>query len=98
MKSTGHMGGWDHRRAKLVQASYCARYRPGNTYTWDRTEAITWGGGTKLEGVIGIDLQSRTGFTTKAKTQIKVKDKKVRICGYRDFPGGTPRQLVSKPR
>lgn len=73
---------------------YCTRLAAGDTFTKSSSTAITWSVGFKVGGVIGIDLSSRSGFTTASKLVIRSGSKVRRICGHYGLPGSsTPRSI-----
>lgn len=91
-----HEGGTNDRSATIPSTPYCTPYNvAGSTGSKTSTNTITWTNGAKLSGAIGIDLSSRTGWRSDAKTEFKFVTPG-RLCGTHDKPAGTPRQLVMR--
>lgn len=91
-----HEGGTNARSTTAPTANYCVPYNvAGSGGSKTSSNATTWSNGAKLGGAIGIDLSSRTGFTTKAKQEWVFKTPG-RLCGTHDSPAGSPRRLVMK--
>lgn len=91
-----HEGGTNSRSANMPSTPYCVAYRvAGSTGSKTSTNTITWTNGAKLSGAIGIDLSSRTGWRSDAKTEFKFVTAG-RLCGTHDKPAGTPRRLVMR--
>lgn len=89
-----HEGGSNARSTTIPSTPYCVSYNvAGSGGTKESTNAITWSNGAKLSGAIGIDLSSRTGFRTNAKTEYALVTPG-RLCGTHDKPNGTPRRLA----
>ncbi|MFJ9313874.1 hypothetical protein ACIRN4_06740 [Pimelobacter simplex] len=73
----------------------CAPQEVGSKFTRSSSTAITWSNGVSLKNVLGIDLSSRTGYTTRAKIKFDYKQAGW-ICGTHGDPGATPRTLVAR--
>lgn len=80
-------------------ANYCTS-RTG-TATWEASSqrAQNWSNGVDLASVIGINLSSRTGYTSSTKLTLKSGMGKHRACGTKAIPqaGVHFGQLVVKP-
>lgn len=61
----------DKRCEEAPTASYCSTTLAGGTTTKDAGVAVQWSTGVQLNSVIGVDLSSRTGFTSNAKIVFK---------------------------
>lgn len=91
-----HEGGTNSRTASIPATPDCIPYKEaGSTGSKTSTNAVTWTDGAKLAGAIGIDLSSRTGWRTDAKTEFKFVTPG-RLCGTHDMPAGSPRRLVMR--
>lgn len=80
-------------------ASYCTPYKPGSYLTKDSSTAVQWTNGWDMDGNIGIDLSSQTGYTTTISLTYQLSSQSTssrNLCGTGDYPAGTPRQIVAK--
>lgn len=88
-------GGQRTRTATTPGADYCTNMLAGGSFTKSTTNAVNWTNGVKLGAVVGIDLSSRTGYTTTASIKHDFVNSG-QLCGTHDYPGGTPARLVGK--
>lgn len=96
VRSIRHEGGTRGRDTRRPSATYCVPYNePGSGGTKSTTNAKRWARGAKLEGAIGINLSSRTGYRTNAKIDYVFRTRG-RLCGTHDLPNGKPRRLMMK--
>jgi hypothetical protein len=73
----------------------CVLYRKGHTFLKNSTRATSWTNGVKVGSVIGFDLRAQTGYSVESKIRTRFgRDRKV--CGWNDWPGGTPGMVVYK--
>lgn len=84
--------------SQLPSATKCTPQEAGADFTKSTSTAITWSNGLDTSGVIGLDLSARTGYETDAKIFFDFPTVDQRLCGTADYPGGTPRVLVAKPK
>jgi hypothetical protein len=77
----------------------CLPYPDGSQLTKDDTTAVTWTNGFDISNVLGIDLSTRTGYSTRASIHISVtKDAGVNLCGLGDYAAGDhPYVIKAKP-
>ncbi len=73
----------------------CANNLKGSSYEEDRGLAFEWATGAKLEGLLGIDLSSRTGYTSSAKLKFDFVEPRL-LCGSRGRPGNGSGNIVVK--
>ncbi|WP_422646886.1 hypothetical protein [Actinoalloteichus caeruleus] len=66
--------------------SRCAPYAPTFFHDQSKTKATTWATGAKVASLIGIDLSSRTGYTTTTKTRFEFVSAGRAVCGTRAHP------------
>ncbi|WP_250826727.1 hypothetical protein [Nocardioides bruguierae] len=100
VKATNFSGGAPEARGAVPpdpSRSYCVPYAAGSESESEEQHAITWTNGAKLGGKIGIDLSSRTGFSSTSQVNF-VFNKTRKLCGTHGDPGDSPRMLVVKPR
>lgn len=91
----GYAGGARTRNpASAPNAPYCVPEPVGSSFTKENSAAIQWTDGVEIRYYLGIDLSVQTGYSSSAKVTFNfVRNGK--LCGTGDYPGGTPRQLVS---
>ena len=71
--------------ASTPSAPYCTPYLAGDRPSIDQHRAIEWSNGVRISGIIGVDLSTTTGFTTKAAQQWTFLSNG-RLCGTNDYP------------
>jgi hypothetical protein len=71
--------------ASTPSAPYCTPYLAGDRPAIDQHRAIEWSNGVRISGIIGVDLSTTTGFTTKAAQQWTFLANG-RLCGTNDYP------------
>jgi hypothetical protein len=71
--------------ASTPSAPYCTPYLAGDRPSIDQHKAIEWSNGVRISGIIGVDLSTTTGFTTKAAQQWTFLSSG-RLCGTNDYP------------
>ncbi|HEV8280401.1 MAG TPA: hypothetical protein VGQ02_00970 [Candidatus Limnocylindrales bacterium] len=71
--------------ASTPLAPYCTPYQIGDRPSIDQHQAIEWSNGVRISGIIGVDLSSTTGFTSKAaqKWTFRANGK---LCGTNAYP------------
>ena len=74
-----------YNAASTPTANYCTTYRNGDKPEIDQHQAVEWSNGVKMDGIIGVDLSSTTGFTTKA-AQKWTFTADGRLCGTNAYP------------
>ncbi len=77
-----------------VSSSYCVPEAAGSPFTKTTTAATTWTNGTHLGPVIGIDLSSKTGYSSESAVHF-LFTANGRLCGTNGDPGATPGRLVA---
>jgi hypothetical protein len=83
--------------APSVPDSYCRPLGPGTSTTKATSVAHSFGTGVEISSVIGIDLSSRTGYSTNISLESKntgTFDKK--LCGTDGYYGDTPGMIRIK--
>jgi hypothetical protein len=71
--------------ASTPSAPYCTPYLAGDRPSIDQHRAIEWSNGVRISGIIGVDLSTTTGFTTKAAQQWTFLANG-RLGGTNDYP------------
>lgn len=79
---------------RAVSSSYCVPEAAGSPFTKTTTAATTWTNGTHLGPVIGIDLSSKTGYSSESAVHF-LFTANGRLCGTNGDPGATPGRLVA---
>jgi hypothetical protein len=74
-----------YNAASTPSAPYCTPYLIGDRPSIDQHQAIEWSNGVRISGIIGVDLSSTTGFTSKAaqKWTFRANGK---LCGTNAYP------------
>ncbi len=90
-------GGSAISAASVPSASKCVPLATGSSYSKSTTSASTFASGASVSGLIGIDLSSKTGFTTTSKVKYtNTYGSSRNLCGVKDVPGGSPGAIVLK--
>lgn len=76
-------------------ATYCVPFVAGSSFEKTSSSATTWSNGMDMSPAIGIDLSTRTGYSTSAKMKFTFSSTR-NLCGTSGYPGGTPGQMVAK--
>lgn len=85
-RSIRHEGGTRNRSTTKPTANYCTKYlSPGSGGKVKKYSATTWTDGAKLEGPLGINLSSRTGYSSANKIKFTFR-KPGRLCGTNGQP------------
>lgn len=66
--------------------SRCARYLPGSYHAKETGYARTWAGGAKLASTIGINLSTRTGYSTASTVKFDFMTSGKAMCGTLAHP------------
>jgi hypothetical protein len=74
-----------YNAASTPSAPYCTPYQIGDRPSIDQHKAIEWSNGVRISGIIGVDLSSTTGFTTKAAQKWTFRANG-RLCGTNAYP------------
>jgi hypothetical protein len=74
-----------YNAASTPNAPYCTPYQIGDRPSIDQHQAIEWSNGVRISGIIGVDLSSTTGFTTKAAQKWTFRANG-RLCGTNAYP------------
>lgn len=95
VKPIKHKGGARSPKTKISTPPnrYCEPYPKGHGGDVDETTAKTWSKGVNFKGPIGIDLSSRTGFTTSSRYEWTMQTSG-RACGVAGHIAGTPGGVV----
>jgi len=80
--------------ASAPSATYCTSYLSGSVFTKDTATAQGFNNGAKVGTIIGIDLYTRTGFTTNTKIKFTFVSAGS-LCGSNGYPPQAAR-LVGK--
>jgi hypothetical protein len=89
-------GGAIYGGASYPSTPYCVTQQAGTGFTKNSTTAITWSNGASLASIIGIDLSSRTGYTSSAEITFHFSATH-RLCGKGGTPGSTAYLLQALP-
>jgi hypothetical protein len=79
----------------IPSATKCLIHDAGTTFTGKWGKAHSFAGGVQTAGILGIDLNVSTGFSSDAASYYKFS-KTRKLCGSNDYEGGQPRRLVVK--
>jgi hypothetical protein len=74
-----------YNAASTPSAPYCTPYLTGDRPSIDQHQAVEWSGGVRIAAVIGVDLSSTTGFTTRAAQKWTFRANG-RLCGTNAYP------------
>lgn len=91
VRAYDHAGGmvwYNTTSAFSEKRENCLRYYEGD-YTFSSVKAKYWSTGAELNGVIGINLSSQTGYTEGASQKFRHRTNKRDICGEYLSPGRT---------
>jgi hypothetical protein len=83
-----------YNAAATPAAPYCTPYLVGDRPSIDQHQAIEWSNGVRISALIGVDLSSTTGFTTKAAQKWTFKSNG-KLCGTNGYPFDA-RTIVAK--
>jgi len=75
------------------QATYCVKETAGSTFDKNTTTNITWSDGWHLGPVIGLDVETTSGYTTKTGIHFYFYYS-YHLCGTNGYPGGTEQPPV----
>jgi hypothetical protein len=100
IRSSGWVGGSLYvRPTGAPAAKFCAPHNPpagsSDSFTKETTNAVTWLGGFSTGGVVGINMNIKTGYDTASSITFTFNQPR-KLCGTSDYEGGTPSQLVAK--
>jgi hypothetical protein len=74
---------------------FCVGQMGGSSPHSNNTTAVTWRKSLGLQSELGFDATSETGYDTGARLTYSYLHSG-RLCGWADYPGGDPRQLVAR--
>lgn len=95
--ASGFAGGGYVASASVPSASHCVPLGNGLSYSKTNTASTTFSSGASLSSTIGINLSSKTGYTSSAWVKYKNTSGSSRnLCGVYDVPGGSPGWIVLK--
>jgi hypothetical protein len=95
VRPSSYAGGGTVNSSTTPSATKCTDFGGGTTITRNSNGANTWSSGASLDAVIGIDLSSKTGYTSTAKLSYKNNGSTKKICGTNDYLANSQR-LVTK--
>ncbi|MFE2432657.1 hypothetical protein ACFXJ5_38845 [Streptomyces sp. NPDC059373] len=95
VKAISFAGGATTSSASIPTAKLCVTQNADTTFVENTSTAITWTDGLEISDYIGIDLSTETGYTKSAELTYHF-NKKRRLCGTGDYPGGTPHRIVAR--
>ena len=87
-------GAWEQVGGALT-TKYCVPHGAGSWFEKVNTTAVTWSDGAGVSGAIGINLSSKTGFTSSTKIRYDFQQNRS-LCGSNDNPAGNPRILQKR--
>jgi hypothetical protein len=97
MRATSFAGGAQNISVTAVPSvPYCTPMPANTSFTKSSTAASTFSTGAALAGDIGINLSSKTGFTSTTKITYTFTAAH-RLCGAAGYPGGSPSRLAARP-
>jgi hypothetical protein len=94
VKANRYTGGSSVSSAPIPNAPYCSSFSPRTTLTRTTSTANVWSKGVDFAGPLGIDLSSKTGWTSSASMSYTTSTATRKICGTSDHWGGTPKRAV----
>jgi len=97
----GYAGGADTRKPTFIPPTprrFCVKQISGSTPTSNNSTAVIWTAKLAVQAVkddaaLGFEASAQTGFDGNAQITYTVSRTRY-LCGWKDFPGGTPRQTV----
>lgn len=96
MKESGKKSSLQHGDQFWPSATYCVPQPARTTYTQTTTSAVSWSSGVDMRSASGINLSSRTGYSSDAWLKFVFGNNR-RLCGTDDWPGAPgSRRLVAK--
>ena len=98
-RATAHDGGATASipsAAPTVKSTNCKKYNADSDFTKSTTKATGFSGGVSITSAIGINLSSKTGYSTKASVHFHFS-KTLRLCGTAGLPADKPGTLVARP-
>jgi hypothetical protein len=100
VQSTGFAGGaMTVNTQENIPNLFCTIYEEGSNFSLDITNAIEYAYGADLAGVIGINLSSKTGYSSTAKVSYNFRGD-IYLCGINNYPASQnpgPGRLISIP-
>jgi hypothetical protein len=88
-RPTSFAGGATTSATSAPSFPYCTRYAAGSSYTKSSTSATTQTLGVSISGQLGVNLSSKTGYTTTTTISISFTSTK-NLCGSSGLPGSSP--------
>lgn len=86
VRPSSYAGGGTVNSSTTPSATKCTDFSGGGTViTRNSKSANTWSSGASLDAVIGINLSSKTGYTSTAKLSYKNNGSSKKICGTNDY-------------
>jgi hypothetical protein len=83
----GFAGGANMSAASIpTNANTCVFQAAGTGFAKDSSRAITWTNGVSIKGAIGIDLSTKTGYSSNAHVAYQFNADR-RLCGVSAYPG-----------
>ena len=95
VRPSSYAGGGTVNSSTTPSATKCTDFSGGGTtITRNSSGANTWSSGASLDAVIGINLSSKTGYTSTAKLSYKNNGSKKKICGTNDYFANSQRSVT----
>jgi hypothetical protein len=77
----------------ITPAKFCGPQIAGSKAESHNSAAVTWSGSLGIGAGLGFTASIETGFDTSAQITYQFSAPWL-FCGWKDDPGGTPKQLV----
>ena len=95
VRPSSYAGGGTVNSSTTPTATKCTTFSGGGTtITRSSSSANTWTSGADLNAVIGINLSSKTGYTSTAKLSYKNNGSSKKICGTNDYFANSQRSVT----
>jgi hypothetical protein len=97
-KARYFMGGDSYAATSLPSATYCVNMTHNTYRVLNESQASTWSVGFEVSGSIGIDLSSRSGYSTGSSYRFDNLSGSAtkHLCGVNGVWAGTPGRIVLK--
>lgn len=94
VRPSSYAGGGTVNSSTTPTATKCTDFGGGTIITRNSNSANTWSSGADLNAVIGINLSSKTGYTSTAKLSYKNNGSTKKICGTNDYFANSQRSVT----
>lgn len=95
VRPSSYAGGGTVNNSTTPSATKCTDFGGGGlTISRSSNSANTWSSGASLDAAIGINLSSKTGYTSTAKLSYKNNGSTKKICGTNDYFANSQRSVT----